>query len=171
MKRCLICVFLCFVSGCVSFTERLSTNIEVEDGYAYVYSVLEKEGWPQFGLIFDKTNSNNEYILKFLPNSELSVVKIQPGEYELIGFVAADAHGKEHSRVPINEFPFSKGITVEMGNAYYLGYFKAKYSYDNRYMTWSLEKYENKYSEATELLYSQYSNLSKLPTFNAFVDY
>lgn len=133
VKRWLMAIILATIFiGCANLNYRPpvepSTSLNPQKSYVYGRFSLDRDFMNKLRLALQLENKNNGKILslRLLDQQQVYAVEIEPGIYQLKGFIYAllgAVMGFETTKIDLPSQPsyLKESITIEPGKAYYLG--------------------------------------------------
>lgn len=178
MKISYLFVFF-LLSGCASFTPKVSTSAPVSPTDSYIYGrfSIDALNWPvgidghaSAGLVI-KCADMKTYTLRFYNSNPVIAVKVTPSTCSLKEVVFTNQDGFVVSRKPYKKGILRhQGVLQDMkfsaGSAHYIGDFFARHSWGGKTTEWTVDYPHNDYLTTTQEMKKGFPNLSLLPTTN-----
>jgi len=169
IKKIVILLTATHLLSCASYTSSIPKESSPLQESSYIYGTFTKSGLPGFGLVIENMATPDKYIFQFTKNKKVSMIRVNPGSYEITKFIASNAFGGIEGEKELYGWPFKTTVKIKSSEVYYAGDFIAKFHTESGNLTWAISDYKNNFESVTKELnreYSGFKDMKKTVLFN-----
>jgi hypothetical protein len=116
------------LAGCGGQAALLSPQSEPVAGKSALFARLGKDGLLNFELLIENVGRTRQYVMRFSPAYDISVIEVEPDRYEITELLATNVLHQVLGRKPLEGWPYRLAFEARPGRIHYLGDFAGSYT-------------------------------------------